>query len=462
MSAPPEGVERDYPLARLTTVRTGGPADFFARPGDRGGAGRAAALGRGRGARGRSGRLRLEPAGRRRWLPRPRDQARRRARARSSARASALLCGGGARLPSAAAKAAGWGLSGLEFGINIPGTVGGAVRMNANAYGGELGRVLEWVDVCTADGRRAPRARTSSASPTGARTSRAGEVVARASLPAAPGDPDGDQGDAGGDARAPPRGAALGDQDLRLDLQEPRGRARRGARPPASCSRRPAAAGCGVGGARFSEKHANFVENAGEATHRRRAGADGRGPAPGPRALRRRARARGPGAGRGRAGPAAGSCEAPAGGRRAGRRSSAAAVYWFLVRDTHGRADRRRAAPAATLGSGEDAVVVAADGAVVRWLPRARAIRRCRSCRSTSRRRAGSCGARCWNRPGSSARRRRRCGPTSTAATTAKAGSTSSSPRGSNCASATPPRPSRSGGRRLRCSPIRRSPRSIM
>jgi UDP-N-acetylenolpyruvoylglucosamine reductase len=28
----PEGVERDYPLARLTTIRTGGPADWFARP----------------------------------------------------------------------------------------------------------------------------------------------------------------------------------------------------------------------------------------------------------------------------------------------------------------------------------------------------------------------------------------------------------------------------------------------
>src|SRR6185436_7964046 len=55
---------------------------------------------------------------------------------------SRVVCGGGARLPSAAAKAAGWGLTGLEFGINIPGTVGGAVKMNANAYGGELGRVL--------------------------------------------------------------------------------------------------------------------------------------------------------------------------------------------------------------------------------------------------------------------------------------------------------------------------------
>ena len=66
---------------------------------------------------------------------------------------SRLLCGGGARLPSAAAKAAGWGLSGLEFGVNIPGTVGGAVKMNANAYGGQLARVLEWVDVCHPRGR---------------------------------------------------------------------------------------------------------------------------------------------------------------------------------------------------------------------------------------------------------------------------------------------------------------------
>ena len=46
----PEGVERDYPLARLTTVRTGGPADFFARPDSERAAGRAAGLGGARGA----------------------------------------------------------------------------------------------------------------------------------------------------------------------------------------------------------------------------------------------------------------------------------------------------------------------------------------------------------------------------------------------------------------------------
>ena len=68
------------------------------------------------------------------------------------------MAGGGARLPKVAAQSANWGLAGIEFGVNIPGTVGGAVRMNANAYGGALGEVLDWVDVCTPAGvdRRAP------------------------------------------------------------------------------------------------------------------------------------------------------------------------------------------------------------------------------------------------------------------------------------------------------------------
>ena len=63
-----------------------------------------------------------------------------------------------------------------------------------------------------------------------------------------------------------PRGAALGDQDLRLDLQEPRRRARPRA---ARAGQLLEAAGCrGLrhGGARFSEKHANFVENSASAT----------------------------------------------------------------------------------------------------------------------------------------------------------------------------------------------------
>ena len=37
-------------------------------------------------------------------------------------------------------------LTGLEFGISIPGTLGGAVWANAGAHGGEMRDVLEWVD----------------------------------------------------------------------------------------------------------------------------------------------------------------------------------------------------------------------------------------------------------------------------------------------------------------------------
>src|SRR6202043_2347768 len=69
-----------------------------------------------------------------------------------------IECGGGARLPAVSALAEREGLTGIEFGVNIPGSVGGAVRMNANAYGGELASVLEWVDVVRASGteRREP------------------------------------------------------------------------------------------------------------------------------------------------------------------------------------------------------------------------------------------------------------------------------------------------------------------
>ena len=79
-SSRPTASRRDFPLARLTTVRTGGPADFYARAGHAGAAGGAAGLGRGRGPPGRSGRLGIESPGSRCRIPRTRHEARRRAR----------------------------------------------------------------------------------------------------------------------------------------------------------------------------------------------------------------------------------------------------------------------------------------------------------------------------------------------------------------------------------------------
>jgi UDP-N-acetylmuramate--L-alanine ligase/UDP-N-acetylenolpyruvoylglucosamine reductase len=259
----PPGIETNYPLARLTTVRTGGPADFFARPESQEDLVTLLAWAEKAsvpvGVVGSGSNLLVADDGFRGLAMKLGG-----ALTEVERDGTHLRCGGGARLPSAAAKAAGWGLSGLEFGINIPGTAGGAVRMNANAYGGQLAEVLEWVDVSTATGteRRDPETfgfvyRNSNLGPA--------EVVSRASFALTPSDPD----------------------EVRATLASMRGR-RREAQPSGiktfgstfknpederaegrSAGQLLEAAGCrGLihGGARFSEKHANFVENMGEAT----------------------------------------------------------------------------------------------------------------------------------------------------------------------------------------------------
>ncbi len=57
----------------------------------------------------------------------------------------------GAMLSSVANRAADAGLTGLEFASGIPGSIGGAVYMNAGAYGGEMKDVLTEVCVLTND-----------------------------------------------------------------------------------------------------------------------------------------------------------------------------------------------------------------------------------------------------------------------------------------------------------------------
>ena len=145
---PPSAVQRDQPLARLTTVRTGGRGEYFARAGEDGAPARRCSPGRegsrcasrwsapgsnlliaDEGVRGLVLKLDGELAGSRSRAARVAVRGRR-AACRRSRRARR---GPGSRGSSSAS--------------NIPGTIGGAVRMNANAYGGELGRVLEWVEL---------------------------------------------------------------------------------------------------------------------------------------------------------------------------------------------------------------------------------------------------------------------------------------------------------------------------
>jgi len=60
----------------------------------------------------------------------------------------------GARLAMLCRKCCEWGLSGLEFAAGIPGSVGGALVMNAGAYDGEMKNVVDWVLAIDADGTK--------------------------------------------------------------------------------------------------------------------------------------------------------------------------------------------------------------------------------------------------------------------------------------------------------------------
>jgi len=259
----PEGVTPDQPLARLTTVRTGGNADFFARPEDedhlvsllswaRDGEIDVGIIGSGSnllvaddGFRGLAIKLSgdlasIEPNG------------------------NELICGGGARLPSAAAKTAGWGLAGLEFGINIPGTAGGAVKMNANAYGGRLADVLEWVRICTADGARQVvpadldlEYRHSNI--------QADQVVSRVSFRLTPDEPENIKARLAEMRQwrkdAQPSGIkTFGSTFKNPDDARAEGRSAGQLLDAAGCR------GLRIGGAGLAEKHANFVENKDDAT----------------------------------------------------------------------------------------------------------------------------------------------------------------------------------------------------
>jgi UDP-N-acetylenolpyruvoylglucosamine reductase len=259
----PDGVQRDFPLARLTTVRTGGPADFYARPSDAGDLGGLLAWAQDEGVEvgvvGSGSNLLVADAGFRGLIMKLDGEL-----ASIERDGQRLLCGGGARLPQASARAAREGLTGLEFGVNIPGTVGGAVKMNANAYGGDLSRVLEWVDVAGPLGtdRRTPQDlgfsyRRSNLGPR--------EIVAGASFALDDADPEQVKATLA-DMRAKRRAAQpSGIKTFGSTFKNPEdpgaeGRSAGVLLDEAGCR------GLQVGGARFSEKHANFVENGGEAT----------------------------------------------------------------------------------------------------------------------------------------------------------------------------------------------------
>jgi UDP-N-acetylmuramate dehydrogenase len=262
-AAAPDAVQADFPLARLSTVRTGGAAEFFARAGSEAELlellGWARAAGSPVSVVGSGSNLLIADegvAGLVLKLDRELAQIQRRGRR--------LLCGGGARLPAVAARAARAGLSGVEFAVNIPGTVGGAVRMNANAYGGELARALEWVRIVTAAGVERRRAgelgldyRRSNIT--------AGEIVTQACFALT-------VADAGAVTATLAQMRALRHEaqpqaikTFGSAFKNPED-ARAQGRSAGLLLAETGVGGVAVGGARFASKHANFIENTGAAS----------------------------------------------------------------------------------------------------------------------------------------------------------------------------------------------------
>jgi UDP-N-acetylmuramate dehydrogenase len=255
----PDGLEQSFPLSRLTTIGTGGPARWFARPTSMQLLVSALRFAQEEGLPlavvGLGSNLLVADAGFDGLVVRLDGSL-----ATIELDGEHALCGGGASLAAVVRRATDSGLSGIEFGCAIPGTVGGAVRMNAGAYGGELRDVLIEALVVSADGvrRHGPDElemtyRHSNVAP--------GEVVAVALLGLSP-------------APIERVRATVKAMQARRTAAQPRK-----ARTFGSVFKNPdegPGAGqlleaCGLkghvlGGAQISTVHANFIENLGDAT----------------------------------------------------------------------------------------------------------------------------------------------------------------------------------------------------
>jgi UDP-N-acetylenolpyruvoylglucosamine reductase len=165
----------------------------------------------------------------------------------------------GVTSPKVARFAASHGLAGAEFLAGIPGTIGGALAMNAGCYGGETWRYVERVEVVTRAG--AVEVLPASAFVTGYRSVRRADRSAADAIYTAAwfAFPKGD-GQGARDRIAELLRRRLATQPLNLPnagsvFRNPAGD--HAARLIESCGLK----GYAVGGARVSEKHANFIVN---------------------------------------------------------------------------------------------------------------------------------------------------------------------------------------------------------
>jgi UDP-N-acetylmuramate dehydrogenase len=140
---------RDEPLGRFTTMRVGGPADLFAVAHNAFELRALVRFARTRGLPhlviGRGSDLVIADAGVRGLVIQVRAEGSRIEGSRYTAEA-------GVQMARAATETQGAGLTGLEFGLAIPGTIGGAVWANAGAHEADVAGVIESARLLTADG----------------------------------------------------------------------------------------------------------------------------------------------------------------------------------------------------------------------------------------------------------------------------------------------------------------------
>ena len=143
-------VLKDEPMSRHTTFRIGGPADYFVCP-DREQIAEVLAVAKKCGMAitviGNGSNLLVGDKGIRGLVVEIGS-----AMNQIMVDKNHITAGAGALLSQVAAKAAAAELGGMEFAAGIPGSVGGAVTMNAGAYGGEMKDILRAVTVLTPEG----------------------------------------------------------------------------------------------------------------------------------------------------------------------------------------------------------------------------------------------------------------------------------------------------------------------
>lgn len=176
-------------------------------------------------------------------------------------RGETVVAGGGVPLPALAGAVCSLGLSGMVFAVGIPGTVGGAVFMNAGAYGASMMDIVRGVHVVYPGGET--RHLLNEECGFGYRTSsfqaRPGAVCSVV-LELSPGDR--------GELRERAR-ETLGKRRASFPMTVPNAgsvfRRPKDGQPPGMLLEECGMKGFAVGGARFSPVHANFIENTGNA-----------------------------------------------------------------------------------------------------------------------------------------------------------------------------------------------------